>query len=81
MTQSSWNRNSYLNIKLGEQLSFKAAIFLTILVKLYVVKIYPIFASSASNCLTRYTQILSGYSLAYKNALNHLPHDELPKPS
>ena len=30
----------------------------------------PIFASSASNCLTRYEQILSGYSLGCKNALN-----------
>ena len=30
----------------------------------------PIFASSASNCLTRYEQILLGCSLEYKNALN-----------
>ena len=30
----------------------------------------PIFASSASNCLTRYEQILSGCSLGCKNALN-----------
>ena len=30
----------------------------------------PIFASSASNCLTRYRQILSGYSFGCKNALN-----------
>ena len=30
----------------------------------------PIFASSASNCLTRYDQILSGCSLGCKNALN-----------
>ena len=30
----------------------------------------PIFASSASNCLTRYKQILSGCSLGCKNALN-----------
>ena len=30
----------------------------------------PIFASSASNCLIRYEQILSGCSLGCKNALN-----------
>ena len=30
----------------------------------------PIFASSASNCLTRYEQILSGCSLGCKSALN-----------
>ena len=30
----------------------------------------PIFASSASNCLPRYKQILSGCSLGCKNALN-----------
>ena len=41
-----------------------------ILVKLYLVIICPIFASSASNCLTRYKQILSGCSLGCKNALN-----------
>ena len=70
MTQSSWNQNSYLNIKLGEQLSLKAFIFLTILVKLYLVKMCPIFASSTSNCLTRYKQILFGCSLGCKNALN-----------
>ena len=70
MTKSSWNQNSYLNIKLGEQLSLKAFIFLTILVKLYLVKMCPIFASSASNCLTRYKQILSECSLGCKNALN-----------
>ena len=72
MTQSSWNQNSYLNIKLGQQLLLKAFIFLTILVKLYLVKICPIFASSASNCLTRYKQILSGCSLGCKNALNFI---------
>ena len=35
----------------------------------------PIFASSASNCLTRYEQILSGCLLGCKNVLNfiHLP--------
>ena len=70
MTQSFWNQNSYLNIKLGEQLSLKAFIFLTILVKLYLAKMCPIFASSASNCLTRYKQILSDCSLGCKNALN-----------
>ena len=70
MNQSSWNQNSYLNIKLGEQLSLKAFIFLTTLVKLYLAKMCPIFASSASNCLTRYKQILSGCSLGCKNALN-----------
>ena len=69
MTQSSWNQNSYLNIKLGEQLSLKAFIFLAILVKLYLVKMCPIFASSASNCLARYKQILLGCSLGCKNAL------------
>ena len=72
MTQSSWNQNSYLNIKLGEQLSLKAIIFLTILVKLYLVEMCPIFASSASNCLTRYKQILSGCSLGFKNVLNFI---------
>ena len=30
----------------------------------------PIFASSASNCITRYEQILTGCSLGCKNALN-----------
>ena len=44
--------------------------FLTILVKLYLVKMCPIFASSASNCLTRYKQILSECSLRCKNVLN-----------
>ena len=70
MTQSSWNQNSYLNIKLGDQLSLKAFIFSTILVKLYLAKMCYIIASYASNCPTRYKQILSGYSLGCKNALN-----------
>ena len=30
----------------------------------------PIFASSASNCLTTYKEIISGCSLGHKNALN-----------
>ena len=46
--------------------------FSTNLVKLYLVKICPIFTSSASNCLTRYKQILSGCSLGCKNALNFI---------
>ena len=33
----------------------------------------PIFASSASNFLTKYEQILSGCSLGCKNALNEIP--------
>ena len=69
MTQSFRNQNFYLNIKLGKQLSLKALIFLTILVKLYLVKMCPIFASSASICLARYKQILLGCSLGCKNAL------------
>ena len=48
----------------------KSIYFLTILVKLYLVKMCPIFASSASNCLTRYKQILSGCSFGCKNTLN-----------
>ena len=70
MTQSLWNQNSHLNIKLGEQLSLKAFIILTILVKLYLAKMCPIFASSSSNCLKRYKQILAGCLLGCKNALN-----------
>ena len=69
MTQSSWNQNSYLNIKLGEQFSLKVFIFSTILLKLYLVKVCPIFTGSASNCLTSYKQILSGCTLGCKNAL------------
>ena len=53
MTQSSWDRNCYLNIKLGEQFSLKAFIFSTILAKLYLVKKCPIFTRAASNCHTR----------------------------
>ena len=70
MTKSSWNKNSYLNIKLEEQLSLKANIFLTYLKELYFVKMSPIFNGSSSNCLTRYKQILSGCSFVTKTLLN-----------
>ena len=57
----------------------KSIYFLTILVKLYLVKMCPIFTISASNYLTRYKQILSGCSFGCKNALNfaRLPMNEI----
>ena len=67
---SSWNQFSHLNIELGEQLSLKALIFSTNLIKLYLVKMCLIFAGWSSSCLKRYKQILSGCSFVTKKLLN-----------
>ena len=70
MIQSSWNQHSYFHIKLGEQFSLKALFFLTILVKLCLVKMCPIFVRSQLSCLARYQKILWKCSFQCKNLLN-----------
>ena len=57
-------------MKSGEQLLLKTFSISIILKKVYLVKICPIFADSASNLLTRYWKILSVCSLGSKNQLN-----------
>ena len=56
-----------MNIKLVEQLLLITFSISTVLEKNYLVKICPIFDDSALSCLTRYQEILSGFSLVCKN--------------
>ena len=58
------------NIKLEKQLLLKSLLVLVIFVKVYLVKMSPIFDGSHTSCLTRYQKILSVCSLRSKNVLN-----------
>ena len=59
-----------MNLKLEEQLLVKWLLILIILIKVYLVKMGPIFDGSHTSCVTRYQKILSVCSLRSKNVLN-----------
>ena len=63
-------KNSLKNLKLDEQLLLKWLIILIIFIKVYLVKMGPIFDGSHTSCVTRYQKILSVCSLRSKNVLN-----------
>ena len=59
----------YQNIRLGEYVLLKSFSILFIFKQTYLVKLCPIFDSSASSFLTRYQKILLGGSLRCKKVL------------
>ena len=68
--KSCLKKFSLMNLKLEEQLLVKWLLILIILIKVYLVKMGPIFDGSHTSCLTRYQKILSVCSLGSKNVLN-----------
>ena len=68
--KSCLKKFSLMNLKLEEQLLVKWLLILIILIKVYLVKMGPIFDGSHTSCVTRYQKILSVCSLRSKNVLN-----------